>query len=145
MGQVTYMRFCLNPRLVPLSLFELKSTLHQLQELLGLVTDARVGGMLSGKAGIVHFHTGSADSLLQPLWDVVNASRGAIPLMHMIPTHVSNRGPALLKVVFLSVPCSKVPMFFSSESNLVMWLSIMLEIQWTSGGLGFSSCGTHLH
>lgn len=67
------------------------------QELLGLVTDARVGGMLSGKAGIVHFHTGSADSLLQPLWDVVNASRGAIPLMHMIPTHVSNRGPALLK------------------------------------------------
>ncbi|KAG0587752.1 hypothetical protein KC19_2G188800 [Ceratodon purpureus] len=67
------------------------------QELLGLVTDARVGGMLSGKAGVVHFHTGSADSLLQPLWDVVNASKGTIPLKHMIPTHVSGRGPALLK------------------------------------------------
>ena len=71
-----------------------------MQELLGLVTDARVGGMLSGKAGVVHFHTGSADSLLQPLWDVVNASKGAIPLAHMIPTHVSGRGPALLKVSF---------------------------------------------
>lgn len=69
-----------------------------------MVTDARVGGMLSGKAGVVHFHTGSADSLLQPLWDVVNASKGAIPLAHMIPTHVSGRGPALLKVIFLLTP-----------------------------------------
>jgi len=79
--------------------FYLNSVFGQLQELLNLVTDARVGGMLSGKAGIVHFHTGSADSLLQPLWDVVNASKGAIPLTHMIPTHVSGRGPALLKVM----------------------------------------------
>ena len=69
-----------------------------MQELLGLVTDARVGGMLSGKAGIVHFHTGSGDSMLEPLWEVLRASRGTIPMSHMLPTHVSGRGPALLKV-----------------------------------------------
>ena len=75
---------------------------YVLQELLSLVTDARVGGMLSGKAGVVHFHTGSADSLLQPLWDVMKASRGAIPMTHMLPTHIAQRGPALLKVPLLS-------------------------------------------
>ena len=88
-----------------------------------MVTDARVGGMLSGKAGVVHFHTGSADSLLQPLWDVVNASKGTIPLKHMIPTHVSGRGPALLKVSFpLTVPSKVVPGFHLSldPSSLIL-------------------------
>lgn len=84
-----------------------------MQELLGLVTDARVGGMLSGKAGIVHFHTGSADSMLEPLWEVLRASRGTIPMSHMLPTHVSGRGPALLKV-------SSYFLFFSSIEMITL-------------------------
>lgn len=63
-----------------------------------IVSDARVGGMLSGKAGIAHFHTGAASSLLDPLWDVLNVSKGAIPITQMIPTHISNRGRELLEV-----------------------------------------------
>ncbi|CAM6101204.1 unnamed protein product [Calypogeia fissa] len=66
-------------------------------ELVKIVSDARVGGMLSGKAGIVHFHTGAASSLLDPLWDVINFSKGAIPITQMIPTHISSRGQALLE------------------------------------------------
>lgn len=68
------------------------------QELVKIVADARVGGMLSGKAGIAHFHTGAASSLLDPLWEVINVSKGAIPITQMIPTHTSSRGPALLEV-----------------------------------------------
>jgi hypothetical protein len=70
------------------------------QELLGLLTDARVGGMLSGKVGLVHFHTGSAASRLDPLWAVMEASKGAIPITQMLPTHISGRGPGLLQVSF---------------------------------------------
>ncbi|CAM6021666.1 unnamed protein product [Sphagnum balticum] len=74
-----------------------RSSWPSTQELLGLVTDARVGGMLSGKVGLVHFHTGSAASRLDPLWAVMEASKGAIPITQMLPTHISGRGPGLLQ------------------------------------------------
>jgi beta-aspartyl-dipeptidase (metallo-type) len=77
-----------------------RSSWPSTQELLGLVTDARVGGMLSGKVGLVHFHTGSAASRLDPLWAVMEASKGAIPITQMLPTHISGRGPGLLQVSF---------------------------------------------
>lgn len=38
-----------------------------------------------------------APSLLAPLWAVVEASAGALPMAHLLPTHVSLRGPALLR------------------------------------------------
>ncbi|GAQ90131.1 hypothetical protein KFL_006040030 [Klebsormidium nitens] len=65
-------------------------------ELLSLAADARVGGMLIGKRGVLHLHVGDAPSLLGPLWAVVNATGGALPMTHLLPTHVSLRGPALL-------------------------------------------------
>ncbi|XP_002981941.2 uncharacterized protein LOC9634176 [Selaginella moellendorffii] len=87
------------------------------EELLHLVSDARVGGMLSGKAGIVHFHVGSASSLLDPLWSVFNASREAIPLTQMIPTHVSHRGPELVKAAEVWVKAGGLVDFTSDQEG----------------------------
>ncbi|CAG9463223.1 unnamed protein product [Pedinophyceae sp. YPF-701] len=54
--------------------------------LAGLAAEARVAGMLSNKAGIVHIHIGPGKGLLKPLWDVVENSE--IPITQFIPTHM---------------------------------------------------------
>ncbi|KAL3701721.1 hypothetical protein R1sor_019743 [Riccia sorocarpa] len=64
-------------------------------ELLNIISEARVGGMLSGKAGLMHAHMGQGPTMLDPLWELINISKGAIPITQFYPTHVSSRGPAL--------------------------------------------------
>jgi len=56
-------------------------------ELRRICSDARVAGMLSGKAGLCYFHMGSASSGLRPLWEVVNTT--ALPIGGFLPTHMS--------------------------------------------------------
>jgi beta-aspartyl-dipeptidase (metallo-type) len=51
--------------------------------------------MLSGKSGLTHFHVGNAKSKLDLLWKIVNES--SIPITQMYPTHMSSRGPDLIK------------------------------------------------
>ena len=49
-------------------------------------SEARVGGMLSGKAGLVHIHTGAGPSQLQPLLDACALSD--VPIAQFLPTHM---------------------------------------------------------
>ncbi|WP_181952716.1 beta-aspartyl-peptidase [Saccharospirillum alexandrii] len=64
------------------------------QELARIGAEARVGGLLSGKAGIVSIHVGEASEQLSLLFDVANQSN--IPLSQYYPTHM-NRSPELLQ------------------------------------------------
>jgi beta-aspartyl-dipeptidase (metallo-type) len=64
------------------------------QQLLATVSDARVGGLLAGKAGVVQFHVGSANTVLTPLWKIVNET--TIPITNLFPTHVTSRGADLI-------------------------------------------------
>ena len=52
-----------------------------------LVADARVGGMLSGKAGIVDVHLGTGKKRMELIERVVNETE--IPITQFLPTHVS--------------------------------------------------------
>jgi len=61
-------------------------------ELARIAAGARVGGMLSGKAGVVNVHLGDAPDGLGPLERI--AAAGDIPRAQFIPTHC-NRNPAL--------------------------------------------------
>jgi beta-aspartyl-dipeptidase (metallo-type) len=56
--------------------------------------EARVGGMLSGKAGVVNVHLGDAPDGLGPLLRI--AAAGDLPKTQFIPTHC-NRNQALLE------------------------------------------------
>ncbi|KAL4437512.1 hypothetical protein ABPG77_003493 [Micractinium sp. CCAP 211/92] len=58
------------------------------QELLRLALDARVGGMLAGKAGLVHCHMGPGAAGLQPLRAALAASGGDLPIAAFHPTHM---------------------------------------------------------
>lgn len=59
-----------------------------------LASEARVGGMLSGKCGILHFHIGDEKKGLEPVFHLVKDKE--IPMENLLPTHV-NRNKALFQ------------------------------------------------
>lgn len=59
-----------------------------------LTAEARVGGMLSGKAGIVNLHVGDGKKGLSMLNAIIEDSE--IPMTQFVPTH-ANRNPWLFK------------------------------------------------
>lgn len=64
------------------------------QDLAALAAEARVGGLLSGKAGVLHLHVGDGRRGLRSLFQLI--SHHEIPIKHLVPTHL-NRRPALLE------------------------------------------------
>jgi beta-aspartyl-dipeptidase (metallo-type) len=66
-------------------------TRHEMAE---LASEARVGGLLAGKAGVVHLHVGDDESKLDMLFDVL--AHTELPKSVFIPTHL-NRNPDLLR------------------------------------------------
>lgn len=64
------------------------------QELIRVISDTRVGGILSGKAGLVNIHVGDGKTVLNPLRYVLDHSE-VVP-ENILPTHI-NRNGLLLK------------------------------------------------
>ncbi|KMT20881.1 beta-aspartyl-peptidase [Clostridium cylindrosporum] len=63
-------------------------------DLIHLASEARVGGLISGKCGITHIHIGDGRSMIDPLKHLVESSE--IPLYNILPTHI-NRNSKLFK------------------------------------------------
>lgn len=78
-----------------LALSDHRSSWPSKSDLIQLISDARVGGMLSGKPGVVQFHVGSSPTKLDILWQILNET--TIPIHHMYPTHMSSRGDELIE------------------------------------------------
>lgn len=64
-------------------------------ELARLASDARVAGMLSGKAGIVVVHMGSGRKGLEPINEILEETE--IPIRTMRPTHVNRKEKLLME------------------------------------------------
>jgi beta-aspartyl-dipeptidase (metallo-type) len=71
-----------------------RSTQPTFQELARLASEARRGGILSGKAGVVNVHVGDGPSGLSLLRRVIEDTE--IPPTQFIPTHI-NRNPSLFE------------------------------------------------
>lgn len=67
------------------------------EELIRIASQARVGGLLSGKAGIVHLHMGDYETGLDLILDIVKHS--AIPVTQFIPTHVNRTSNLLAQAI----------------------------------------------
>ena len=68
-----------------------RSSQPTLDELLRVAADAHVGGLMSGKAGILHLHVGDGDARPRSLVrDALDRSEIPAPVFH--PTHVNRRG-----------------------------------------------------
>lgn len=59
-----------------------------------LAADVRVGGILSGKAGVINFHLGDGSGGLDMLFDICENTE--IPYSQFLPTHM-NRNPRLFE------------------------------------------------
>jgi beta-aspartyl-dipeptidase (metallo-type) len=77
-----------------LAISDHRSSQPTFEELLRIVADTRVGGMLSGKPGIVNFHIGDGERGIDYLFDIVDKTE--IPISHLYPTHM-NRNKKLFK------------------------------------------------
>lgn len=71
-----------------------RSSQPTLDEVLRLASEAHVAGLMSGKAGIVHFHLGDGERGLSMIRDCLQASE--IPARVFNPTHV-NRNKVLFE------------------------------------------------
>ena len=66
-----------------------RSSQPTLDELLRVAGDAHVGGLMSGKAGIVHLHMGDGPRGLEPVREALD--RSELPAAVFNPTHVNRR------------------------------------------------------
>lgn len=64
------------------------------RELARLASQVHLGGMLSGKAGVVHIHVGDGKGGLKPIRDTIE--RYDLPADMFVPTHL-NRSPELFE------------------------------------------------
>ena len=60
------------------------------EDLTKLAAEARVGGLLGGKPGIVHLHVGDGIRGLSPLFEIVENTE--IPITQFVPTHINRIG-----------------------------------------------------
>jgi beta-aspartyl-dipeptidase (metallo-type) len=77
-----------------IALSDHRSAQPSFAELAKLSAEARVGGILGGKAGVVHFHMGEGKKGLAPIFELLEHTD--IPITQFIPTHV-NRSNTLLE------------------------------------------------
>jgi beta-aspartyl-dipeptidase (metallo-type) len=72
-----------------LAISDHRSSQPTLDELLRIAADAHVGGLMSGKAGIVHLHVGDGARGLEPVRQALD--RSELPAGVFNPTHVNRR------------------------------------------------------
>ncbi len=94
-----------------------RSSQPTIDELKKLAADARVSGILSGKAGIVNIHVGDGDSMINALTEIVDNTE--IPYTQFIPTHM-NRNARLFEAA-IKYANSGGFIDFTTSSDPVFW------------------------
>ncbi|HEX2189542.1 MAG TPA: amidohydrolase family protein [Longimicrobiaceae bacterium] len=94
------------------------------QELASLVRDTHVGGLLSGKAGVTHFHVGEEDTRLGPLREIIEDFQ--VRPEWLYPTHVQRSGKLLDEAIDLAKAGAHVD-FDTVEQDLAKWFRYYLD------------------
>lgn len=117
------------------------------EELAKIASAARIGGMLSGKSGIVNVHVGDSYDHLQLIEEVVESTD--IPIRQFYPTHI-NRNPHLFeagieyakKGGWVDFTTSSIPKFLEEgEVKCSVALKRMLDAGVGIGQITFTSDG----
>lgn len=94
-----------------------------------LAADARVGGMLSGKAGIVNIHLGDGERMLERILNTVENTE--IPMTQFLPTHI-NRNAALFEEGIKYVKKGGT-IGFTASNDPVFWETEYGEVRTSKG------------
>jgi beta-aspartyl-dipeptidase (metallo-type) len=96
-----------------------RSTEPDFHELAHLVHDAYVGGMLSKKAGVTHFHVGAGGKRLHLLRDLID--KDDVKPEWLYPTHITRSEELMLEAIELAARGSFVDID-TVEEDLAKWL-----------------------
>ena len=94
-----------------------------------LAADARVGGMLSGKAGILNIHLGDGERMLDLILNTV--ANTEIPITQFLPTHI-NRNKSLFEE---GIKYAKMGGYidFTASNDPVFWEEEYGEVRTSKG------------
>ncbi len=126
-----------------------RSSAPTADELAKVAAEARVGGLLSGKAGTVNVHIGDSQKMIDLIEEALENSD--VPIKHFVPTHM-NRNPYLYeksqeflaKGGFVDYTSGALPMFIE-EGEIKCSTALrdayekeldITHITWTSDGQG---------
>lgn len=130
-----------------IALSDHRSSQPTYEQFINTVAQARVGGLLSGKAGVVNVHLGSGADMMDYLFSMINKSE--IPVTQMLPTHI-NRSDSLFKKGieyakaggFIDLTTSSDPDFIEpGEVKASKGLKLLLEAGVPLERITFSSDG----
>ncbi|MGM0846665.1 MAG: beta-aspartyl-peptidase [Bacillota bacterium] len=117
------------------------------EEFARIASQSRVGGILSGKSGVVNVHLGDSRDCLKLIYDVIENTD--IPIKQFYPTHI-NRNPCLfeegikygLKGGYVDFTTSTIPQFLQDgEVECGKGLKRMLEAGVPEENITFTSDG----
>ncbi len=74
---------------VKLAISDHRCSYPTVEELIRLTSQVRIASLLSGKAGVVHLHTGRGKAGLSDILEVLD--RTDIPIWHFRPTHIAGQ------------------------------------------------------
>ncbi len=80
-----------------IALSDHRSSQPTMEEFTKVAAEARVGGMLSGKAGILDIHLGDGSRTIDLILDIINETE--IPMSQFLPTHVNRNGVLFEKCI----------------------------------------------
>ncbi|MCA1056521.1 beta-aspartyl-peptidase [Rossellomorea aquimaris] len=124
-----------------------RSSQPTVNELAKIASAARVGGMLSGKSGIVNIHVGDSRNHLKLIEEVVETTD--VPLKQFYPTHI-NRNPHLFEAGieyalnggYVDFTTSTIPQFLEEgEVKCSVGLKRMLDAGVSIDQITFTSDG----
>ncbi|MCT8138277.1 beta-aspartyl-peptidase [Anaerobacillus sp. CMMVII] len=120
-----------------IALSDSRSAQPSVHEIAKLVAEARVGGLLSGKAGVTHFHIGPGKQRLQFLHQIMEEYE--IPAAKIYCTHIT-RSPELMNdAIALAKKGAFVDMTAASDTG--EWFGYYIENGGDLQQLTFSSDG----
>lgn len=96
-----------------------------LNELVKLVLDTHVGGLLSNKCGLTHFHVGEHDQRLKHLRELVEGDY-AVTADMLYPTHVA-RSEALMDEAIALVSSGACADIDTVEGELAKWVTYWFD------------------
>src|SRR3954470_22016722 len=104
-----------------------RSMAPDIHELAHVVFDAHIGGLLTAKCGVTHFHVGESDARLKPLLDLLN--NFDIKPEWLFPTHIQRTSELMDEAIAFAIDGMPVNIDVVEE-DAAKWTKYYLE----SGG-----------
>jgi beta-aspartyl-dipeptidase (metallo-type) len=103
-----------------------RATEPSIRELAKLVVDTRMGGKLSKKAGVTHFHVGPGKRRMRCLEDMLDCEQFEIDASWLYPTHVERSEALMRDAIALTKRGSHVDIDVQEE-DLARWITFYVD------------------